>query len=256
MSSRKKLESSRPELLPADLCAALLTESEDVVSGVLYGQRGPVARFFRRPINTFGIFAAGAERMMTTAFACIGLCLVGCMLVAIARKLGWVDESKVAEWIYVWLTFSILAFSLPMPSRFASRKPFGSSVTRCRAGMRELGQFNDGNLEEIRKCLERVEKATDGTASVMWWLPGAIWAVGVFLTQRGVDRADGNMFGAAFVAFLFAGLGAFLLAAHRRGALAVYSVAYGVLDSQRLALVARKASADARTLRRTRRHDR
>jgi len=244
------------DLLPAELCTALLAESEDNVSGVLRGSRGRLAAFFRRPINTFGLFAVGFDQMIATAAACFAVGLVGVLLIVGAKKVGLVGEAQVSQWVYAWFTLSILAFSFPLASRTLPRGDFRSKAERTISGFAEIVKVTRGNLDAVRACLERVEKVTDASTKVMWWIPGIVWAAGVYLMQRGVDRSDGNTIGAAFVAFFFAGFAAFILAAYRRGSSLVYTVAFTVLDTRGNALALREEEEADRLLRRERRNRR
>ena len=215
--------------LPAELCAELVAESEDLVSGVLFGNRGRVGRLLRPPLNSFGVIAAGVDQMMVTAFKSVVLGVAGLVVIIVTSQAGVLAQASVFPSIYAWMTISILLFALPAPSRHAANTNLRSRVDRASSGLGSIGHISEHNIQEVRQCIEKAERASASSTTVMWWLPGVAWAAGVYFVQRGVDKVDGNLFAVAIVAFLFAAMGAFVLAAHRRGCAVVYAVAHGVL---------------------------
>ena len=73
MERRPETEASRAvELLPAELCAELVAESEDIVCGVLPRRRHWLKDVLRRPLNTFGLISFGAHVMFKTGAAFVG----------------------------------------------------------------------------------------------------------------------------------------------------------------------------------------
>ncbi len=242
----KSPSSAAPIPLPAELCAELVTASEDLVGGVLSGHHGWLSRTIRQPVNSFGVVAAGVEQMMLVAIKFILLASAGSLAIAVARHVTLIEEAQVTPWVYAWSTLSFLVFALPIPFRQAAQFNLRSRVERASKCFASIEQVTSHNIADVRACLDRVERATAASATVLWWMPAVAWAAGVYLVQRGLDKADGSLLGAAFVPFLFAALGAFVLAAHRRGCALVYAVAHGVLHLRGQALSTVENSAGKR----------
>jgi hypothetical protein len=76
--------------LPSEICAELITASEDYVGG-FFKSHPKKWYLWRRPVNSIGLFAFGAGHLLRTAGAYLVLTIVTLLVLFALKWVGWVS---------------------------------------------------------------------------------------------------------------------------------------------------------------------
>lgn len=94
----------------------------------------------------------------------------------------------------------------------------------------------DGDMAFMREHLNCGEEAVKWRGISLRWAAGVLFGLAAYLAQKGIDRSDGNLLGAAMFPLLGTGATGLCLSAYERGVRSTYNLAQAVLQSRSAAL--------------------
>lgn len=219
--------------LPFELARRLLTTCEDVLllnKPVPPTALGSVWRWMRGLIDPLFLIFHGASRMSGSFGLAIAFFIFIPALINWALKpIGLVSSENSMEYIYIFWGFLAMAITFAMPSRYALTGYNRKDVTLVIERIPDLYSCTKGTLTALQSCLQRAEEDTKTRLITTKWVGGAVFALAIYLGQKGFDLKDGSLIGYAFLPLIIAAFITGLIAIHARGTIAVYGLAYVIV---------------------------
>lgn len=150
------------------------------------------------------------------------------------------------------MIYFTIAIALAPPSHVA--KP-GYSSKNLHAALSAVGEElpeRDGDMAFMREHLNRGEEALKRRITSLRWSAGVLFGLAAYLAQKGLDRGDGNLLGAAMLPLLGAGAISLCLSAYERGVRSTYNLAHAILHGRSSTLQVSKLRKVRKVRRRTR----
>jgi hypothetical protein len=215
----------------ADKAQALLVVCERLVAktGPKPDARHLLARAIARVTTPLGLAMHGGVIFGVTFYAWLAV-LIGLLLSQHwVSQLQLIDVKTIEGVSYALIAYFTAAIALASPSHLA--KPGYSNVDLNLALVmaRDRMPTRPSDLAFVRRHLDRGEEHLRRRITSLRWAAGVLFGLAAFLAQRGIDRTDGNLLGAALLPLLGAGAISLSLSAYQRGAASAYGLAHAVL---------------------------
>lgn len=220
----------------------LITACERLISGIgpRPASRGLIARVVARFSTPIGLFMHGATTMGVTFYGWLAGLLLLFMLQRGVVNLAVVDVHTIEGVSGALMIFFTIAIALASPSRLAEP---GYSSKNLQVALSSVGEQlpqRDGDFAFMREHLSRGEEALKSRVTSLRWTAGVLFGLAAYLAQKGMERSDGNLLGAAMLPLLGAGAIGLCLSAYQRGVRSTYNLAHAVLHGRSSATQAPK----------------
>jgi hypothetical protein len=147
----------------------------------------------------------------------------------VLKPLGLVSPEKYMDYVYAVWGLLAVAITFAKPSRYALTGYNRKDVSRVVERMPDLYSCMKETLPALQSCLQRAEDDTKARLTTIKWAAGTVFALAVYLGQKGFDLKDGSLISYALLPLSIAAFIACLIAVHARGAIAVYGLAYAIV---------------------------
>jgi hypothetical protein len=151
-------------------------------------------------------------------------------------SLNVVDLRTLDGAVYALLIVSTVALLLSAPSHFSRTGYDAKALARTFDSVVSCLPRTEHEFSFVNEHLRRGEESLKRRIVALRWTAGAMWAIALYIAQRGVDHASGDWLAAAFVPIAIAGFVSLCLAAFERGVASTFALASGVLYKRRAML--------------------
>jgi hypothetical protein len=218
----------------ADRTQLLITACERLISGIgpNPGSRGLFAGFVARLSTPIGLFMHGVTTMGATFYGWFVVLLLLFLLQRGVVNLEVFDIRTIEAVSGALMVYFTIAVSLASPSHVS--KP-GYSSNTLESALLTLGEElpnREGDLAFLREHLNRGEESLKRRITSLRWAAGALFGLAAYLAQKGMDRSDGNLLGAAMLPLLGAAAISMCIAAYERGVRSTFNLALAVLHGR------------------------
>lgn len=193
----------------------------------------------------------GASRMAASIGTAVGLFVLIPAVCWALQFLGIISPEQAKSNTHALWTLLVVFITFSKPSRYALTGYSSKDVDRVLGQMPEFHSCRREVLPAVQGCLGRAEEDTKARVTTIKWVAGSVYAVALFLGQKGFDLKDGNILGYALLPLVIALLIAGFIAVHARGTVAVYGLAQAVIHKLEAQVTLRQQNQASRTRRQT-----
>jgi hypothetical protein len=167
--------------------------------------------------------------MATSIFTAVGLFVLIPAIFWALQFLGLISPEPAKTYTFAWLLILAIVITFSNPSRYALTGYTPRDVDQVLDRMAALHACGRELFPAIQSCLARAEEDTRARLTSTKWVAGSVFALALFLGQKGLDLKDGDILGYALLPLVIALLIAGFIAVHARGTVAVYGLAHAVI---------------------------
>lgn len=173
--------------------------------------------------------------------------IVPVILGGVLKPLGLVAPEKYMSYVYAVWGLLAVAITFAKPSRYALTGYSRKDVNRVLERIPDLNSCTKETLPALQSCLQRAEEDTKARLTTIKWAAGTVFALALYIGQKGFDLKDGNLISSALFPLTIAAFIAVLIAFHARGTIAVYGLAYAIIHQLQSQLDMRPKKIGVRT---------
>lgn len=216
--------------LPFELAQRLLIACEDVLVSSPRLPDTPLWRVFRWARDVFDSLLLnfhGASRMSSSIVTTFAFSIViPAVSLGVLRSFGFISHEQAWSYTYAGWMLLAVAIAFSKPSRYALTGYSRAHANRVIERMPDLHTCTIEALSAIQSCIQRAEDETKARLVAIKWIAGAVFAVAIYLAQKGFDLKSNELFNSALLPLTFAAIIAGCIAVHARAIAAAYGLAY------------------------------
>ena len=211
-----------------------------------------VLSWAREVVGPLLLVSHGASRMATSIYTAVALFVLIPAIFWALQFLGLILPEPAKTYTFAWWLILAIVITFSNPSRYALTGYTPRDVDQVLDRMAAFNAYDRQLFPAIQSCLARAEEDTKARLTTTKWVAGSVFALALFLGEKGLDLKDGDILGYAMVSLVIALLIAGFIAMHARGTVAVYGLAHAVIHKLDAQVIFRQQNQASRTRRQTR----